>query len=141
MKGFIIDTFATIVFFTIIAGLTEFFIAGMALQQVILARAIMIPVMILSGRPYGLWRDRVFRFVQPKTTAMRVLADIGAFLVFQVPVYVCTLLIAGATVSEIQAAVAAAILFMVLLSRPFGLFLEVLRRWGGTEPEQGEGRA
>lgn len=129
MRAFFIDTIATVIFFTIIASAVEYFIAGMAATTVLTARLIMIPVMILTGRPYGIWRDQVFVRFAPKGVALTTIADIFAFLTFQVPVYVATLLIAGATLCEIQVAVSASILFMVVLSRPFGLFLEVLRKW------------
>ncbi len=61
-----------------------------------------------------------------------MIADVFAFVAFQVPVYSATLVIAGATFLEIQAAVGAAIGFMIVLSRPFGFFLEVLRKWART---------
>ena len=129
MRAFIIDTVGTVVFFTLVAGFTELFIAGMEPKQVLMARLIMIPVMVLTGRPYGLWRDWIFTQFKPQGRLLNIAADIFAFLTFQVPVYVTTLLIAGADFNEIQLAVSAAILFMVLLSRPFGLFLEALRNW------------
>lgn len=132
MKAFFIDTMGTVVFFTIVAGLTELFIVGMEPRQVLIARLITIPVMILTGRPYGLWRDALFSRFQPQGHIANVATDIVAFLLFQVPVYVTTLMIAGASLPEIQAAVSAAIVFMIVLSRPFGLFLEVLRKWAGT---------
>ena len=132
MRAIIIDTIGTVIFFTTVAGLTELFIAGMEPRQVLIARLIMIPVMVLTARPHGLWRDWVFARFAPQTWLMNTLADIFAFLIFQVPVYVTTLYVAGATIMEIQVAVSAAIIFMILLSRPFGLFLEVLRRWAGT---------
>lgn len=132
MKAFFIDTMGTVVFFTIVAGLTELFIAGMEPGQVLIARLITIPVMILTGRPYGLWRDALFSRFQPQGRIANVATDIVAFLLFQVPVYITTLMIAGASLPEIQAAVSAAIVFMIVLSRPFGLFLEALRKWAGT---------
>ena len=58
--------------------------------------------------------------------------DIIAFITFQVPVYVATLLVAGASIAEISAAVSSSIVFMILLSRPFGIYLEALRNWAGT---------
>jgi hypothetical protein len=88
--------------------------------------------MVFTGRPYGLWRDWIFLRISPHGRVMNIAVDILAFLTFQVPVYVTTLLIAGASFKEIQVAVSAAIFFMVLLSRPFGLFLEALRKWAGT---------
>lgn len=135
MKAFVVDTVVTVTFFTLVAGMTELFIAGMELHQVVVARLLTIPVMVLTGRPYGVWRDWVFVRTNPKQKLTTVLVDIIAFLTFQVPVYVATLIVAGARASEIQAAVSAAILFMVLLSRPFGLLLEWVRRQAGTEVE------
>lgn len=132
MRAFIIDIVGTVVFFTIVAGLTELFIAGMEPNQVLIARLITIPVMVLTGRLYGLWRDWIFARFAPQTWLMNTLADIFASLIFQVPVYVTTLYVAGATFMEIQVAVSAAVIFMIILSRPFGLFFEVLRKWAGT---------
>ena len=132
MRAFIIDTIGTVVFFTIVAGLTELFIAGMEPNQVLIARLITIPVMVLTGRPYGLWRDWIFARFTPQGWLLSIATDILAFLTFQVPVYVTTLLIAGASLKEIQVAVSAAIIFMILLSRPFGLFLDALRKWTGN---------
>lgn len=132
MRLTLIDTLATIVFFTIVASATELFIAGMEPREVLMTRAIMIPIMVLTGRPYGAWRDAIFGRTMPRNALTRTLIDILAFLSFQVPVYVLTLWIAGATLAEVLAAVGSAIVFMVLLSRPFGLFLEWLRRLAGA---------
>ena len=54
--------------------------------------------------------------------------DVLAFLSFQVPVYAATLVLAGAGPAEIAAALGIAVVLMVPLSRPFGLFLEAVRR-------------
>lgn len=133
-KLFWIDTLAAVVFFTIVATLTEAFIAKMSWSQVLWARLFAVPAMIATGRPYGMWRDFVFRMLGgpvPRWWRQGVL-DVLAFLSFQVPVYVAILVIAGATVAQVWAAVSAAIVFMVLLSRPFGLFLDVARRVFGV---------
>ena len=52
-----------------------------------------------------------------------------AFLTLPVPVYVATLALVGANASEIAAAVSASIVFMILLSRPFGIYLQAVRNW------------
>lgn len=132
MKRYLVDTLATIFFFTTLAALAELYVAGMAPLQVLTARAIMIPVMMLTGRPYGLWRDWVFLQCAPSKRLSLFVCDVLAFLTFQVPVYVCTLLVADADGSEVMSAVAASIVFMILLSRPFGLYLDVLRRLTGV---------
>lgn len=132
MRGYLIDTIGAVVFFTTVAGFSELVIAGMHPGQVLVARLITIPVMMLTGRPYGIWRDFVFVTLTPQRRFARFACDIAAFLTFQVPVYMATLALAGATFPEIIAAVGAAIIFMIVLSRPYGLFLDALRKWAGT---------
>lgn len=133
MRNFIVDTIATIFFFTTVAALTELFIAGLAPAQVLTARLMSIPVMILTGRPYGMWRDWVFSFFPHFDRWAAIPVDIVAFLLFQVPIYVAILAVAGANRAEMIAAVGSAIVFMVVLSRPFGLFLEAMRRIFGLQ--------
>ena len=89
----------------------------------------MIPVMMVTARPYGLWRDWFFSKTRPQRWLTNLVGDIIAFITFQVPVYVATLALAGANASEIVAAVSASIVFMILLSRPFGIYLQAVRNW------------
>lgn len=131
MKRLLVDTSVTIVFFTVIAGFTELVIAGMPLDMVLLTRLVMMPVMILTGRPYGLYRDWWMMRLRPHSASMRTMIDILAFLSFQVPVYVATLLFAGAPWSAIITAVSSALILMILISRPFGLVLDFARRKAG----------
>ena len=131
MKIFIVDTLASVLFFTAVATFSELVIAGMEPMQVLLARTIMVPVMVLTGRPYGMWRDRVFMFLRPGTRVSRIATDIIAFIMFQMPIYVATLLVAGAGREEVLAAVSSAIVLMIATSRPFGLFLDLARRLNG----------
>ena len=131
MKIFIVDTLASVLFFTAVATFSELVIAGMEPMQVLLARTIMVPVMVLTGRPYGMWRDRVFMFLRPGTRVSRIATDIIAFIMFQMPIYVATLLVAGAGREEVLAAVSSAIVLMITTSRPFGLFLDLARRLNG----------
>ena len=65
MKSYFIDTAATVTFFTVVAALSELLIAGMDPKQVLIARLIMIPVMMVTARPYGLWRDWFFSKTLP----------------------------------------------------------------------------
>jgi len=132
MRIALVDTIATIAFFTVVATFSELVLAGMEWRQVLVTRTVMIPVMILTGRPYGAWRDWLFIQVGPSRRLTRVALDIGAFLTFQVPVYVATLALAGADRAEIGTSVGSAVLFMIVLSRPFGLFLEVARQMLGA---------
>jgi hypothetical protein len=132
MKSYFVDTAATVLFFTVIAALSELVIAGMDPIQVLTARMIMMPVMMVTARPFGLWRDWFFLKFRPRKRMTNFFCDIIAFITFQVPVYVATLVVAGASTAEIGAAVSSSIVFMILLSRPFGIYLEALRNWAGT---------
>ena len=133
MRCFIIDTVATVVFFTIIAASTELFIAGMELREVLITRLIMVPMMVLTGRPYGMWRDWFFKVINPTTPWSRAIVDSLAFMIFQLPIYVLTLAIAGADVKEIISLIVSTSALMLIVSRPFGIYLERVRAWAGVK--------
>lgn len=128
MRLFLVDTLTALVFFTLVAAASELWIAGMALRDVVMTRAIMAPVMVATGRPYGLWRDLWFRRFAPRGRAGVIALDVAAFLSFQVPVYALTLRGSGASGPEMAKAIGSAVFFMILLSRPFGLLLDRMRR-------------
>lgn len=127
MRLFIVDTLATIVFFTAIASFSELVIAGMDPEEVLTTRILMVPIMIATARPYTGWRDWLLRRVAPRKRLTTIIVDIVAFLTFQGPVYGATLLVAGASFGEMGAALGSAIIFMILLARPFGVFIELVR--------------
>lgn len=128
MRVFIVDTLATVVFFTAAATFSELVVAGMTPVEVLTTRLVMVPIMILTGRPYTRWRDWLLRRIRPQRRLAVVATDIAAFLAFQVPVYGATLLIAGASAREAFVAILSAVVFMILLARPFGLFVDRARR-------------
>ena len=70
-------------------------------------------------------------FLRPGTRVSRIATDVIAFIMFQMPIYVATLLVAGAGREEVLAAVSSAIVLMITTSRPFGLFLDLARRLSG----------
>ena len=48
MRLTVVDTLSTIFFFTILAAVTELYVAGMEPAEVLKTRAVMIPMMILT---------------------------------------------------------------------------------------------
>lgn len=102
--------------------------AGMTPGPALAARLIMVPVMALTGRPYGLWRDWVIARLAPSRRLASVLSETATFISFQVPVYVLTLIVAGASLREIRLATSSAMVLMVFVGRPFGLCLGLVRR-------------
>ena len=85
MKSYFIDTAATVTFFTVVAALSELLIAGMDPKQVLIARLIMIPVMMVTARPYGLWRDWFFSKTRPQRWITNVVCDIIASRFHHIP--------------------------------------------------------
>ncbi|NNL19633.1 MAG: L-alanine exporter AlaE [Boseongicola sp.] len=132
MRTVIVDTLASIFFFTTVAALTELYLAGMEPREVLVTRLVMVPLMIVTGRPYGLYRDWVFVKSNASIGWSRTLMDIFAFLTFQLPVYAITLLVAGASLVQIMTLLPTTAFLMILLSRPFGLYLEMVRGWFGV---------
>jgi L-alanine exporter len=113
-------------------GLTELYIAGMEPFKVLKTRLIMVPMMVLTGRPYGAWRDWFFATTKPTVSWSKSLIDGVAFLTFQLPVYGLTLWMAGAARDEILTQRQ----FSCLLSAaPFGLVLETARKLAGVKAD------
>jgi hypothetical protein len=132
MRAFLVDAIATIVFFSVVVALVELLVVGLEPKQVLIARLFMAPVMAATGRPYGLWRDWAFARLRPRHRMTKALVDVGAFVSFQLPVYLVSLAIVGATAAEMLAAAGTATVGMMILSRPFGVFLELVRRKAGV---------
>ena len=114
MRAGVVDSLAALVFFTVVATASERLIAGMGWGQVAAAR---------RGR---LGRSAI---------------DVAAFMTFQVPVYAAILALAGASAAQAAAALSSATVLMLVLSRPFGVFLDACRRLAGMAPPLSRGRA
>ena len=128
MRLTLVDTLSTILFFTILAALTELYVAGMEPADVLKTRLIMVPLMILTGRPYGVWRDWFFAGTKPTVSWSKSLIDGLAFLTFQLPIYGLTLWVTGADFDEISTLLGSTAVLMLIVSRPFGLFLQAMRK-------------
>ena len=135
MRRFLADTFALVAFSTVAGMFVELVIAQMTLTQSVRARVTAIPITLATARPYGVFRDWVFRLTGANTggEVRRALADIGAFVAFQVPVYAAVLLLAGANLRQVAVACATATVILAISGRPYGLFLELCRRLFGVE--------
>lgn len=130
------DTITSVLFFSLMGALTETFVARMTFDQVIASRLMALPVMVLSGRPYGLFRNAVFaRLAPPGSARWRVAAvDVLAFVAFQLPVYGAILWVAGASAGQAAAAMGSALVVMLVTARPYGMLLEFVRRMVGVPP-------
>ncbi|WP_144641226.1 L-alanine exporter AlaE [Bordetella genomosp. 13] len=137
-RAFIADTLALILFFTTTGALNERYIAGMSWDQVLHARLLGAALMIPVARPYGLWRDWVMRRARDSRWS-RLLWDSVALVSFQVPIYAAIIAVSGASGRGLWLGVLSATVMMLVLGRPYGAFLNAVRRLfglppGGTKP-------
>lgn len=131
MRRLVADTFSMILFSTVFGGIIEFFIAGLTVGQVLQTRTSAIPAIILIARPYGIYRDWIFKAFRVENGVHRwkpILADAAAFVTFQMPVYIGVLALAGADPAQISAAVGSALIVMIVSGRPYGILLEWSRK-------------
>ena len=132
-RSYIADTVALILFFTTTGIINERWIAGMTWEQVFHARLIGGALMIPVGRPYGLWRDWVMLRAK-ETRVSRLLWDSAALMSFQVPIYAAIIAISGASGEGLVRGVLGAAVMMLVLGRPYGTFLNAVRRLFGLPP-------
>ncbi len=101
LRHAVADTFAMVVYCSVVNMCIEVFLSGMSFEQSFYSRLVAIPVNILIAWPYGMYRDlfmRAARKVSPSGW-IKNLADILAYVTFQSPVYVAILLVVGDLVS------------------------------------------
>lgn len=132
-RSYLADTLALILFFTTTGVINERWIAGMTWEQVFHARLIGGALMIPVGRPYGMWRDWVMRRAT-HTRASRLLWDSVALMSFQVPIYAAIIAFSGASGEGLVRGVLGAAVMMLVLGRPYGAFLNGIRRLFGLAP-------
>jgi hypothetical protein len=138
-RAFIADTTALILFFTTTGVINERFIAGMSWDQVLHARILGAALMVPVGRPYGVWRDHVMRHAESSDRRSQLLWDSIALVSFQVPIYAAIIAVSGASGRRLWLGVLGATVMMLVLGRPYGAFLNGVRRLfslppGGTRP-------
>ncbi|WMT89486.1 L-alanine exporter AlaE [Pelagibacterium sp. H642] len=137
LRSFAADTLALVIFFTVVSGLNERFIAGMSWPEVAISRSIGAVLMVLTARPYGYWRDWFLTMTKPATPTATLLMDSVALLSFQVPVYVLIIFAGGARGMGIATGAIGFAVLMLVLGRPYGLWLDfVRRRFGLSGPGQ-----
>lgn len=132
MRAFVADTLALVLFFTLLGALNEHYVAGMAWEEVARSRTIGAPLMVLTARPYGIWRDWLMKRLAPPLP--RLGADAVALLLFQVPIYAAILWLGGASALGIVRGAAGFALLMLVVGRPYGVWLDFVRARFGLGP-------
>ncbi|WP_057521040.1 L-alanine exporter AlaE, partial [Salmonella enterica] len=106
LRHAVADTFAMVVYCSVVNMLIEIFLSGMSFEQSLSSRLVAIPVNILIAWPYGVYRDLIMRVARKASPAgwAKNLADVLAYVTFQSPVYIIILLTVGAGWHQIVAA-------------------------------------
>ena len=127
------DIFALITFGLVVGMFVEVFIAGLTLDQSVQSRLMSIPVNLLIARPYGIYRDWIMNWNIPGRQGFvgSTFLDILAYISFQIPVYAVLVFVTGAGIEQVITACVGQIGAMVVMGRPFGLWMQVCRHWFG----------
>ncbi|WP_159872742.1 MULTISPECIES: L-alanine exporter AlaE [unclassified Raoultella] len=130
LRHAVADTFAMVVYCTVVNMMIEIFLSGMTFEQSLSSRLVAIPVNIIIAVPYGFYRDRAMRLARHISPSgwMKNIADVVAYVTFQSPVYVAILFVVGADWHQIAAAVSSNIVVSMLMGAAYGYFLDYCRR-------------
>lgn len=136
LRHAVADTFAMVVYCTVVNMMIEIFLSGMTFQQSLSSRLVAIPVNIIIAVPYGFYRDFVMRQARRISASgwMKNIADVVAYVTFQSPVYVAILLVVGADWHQIAAAVSSNIVVSMMMGAAYGYFLDYCRRLFRVSP-------
>ena len=132
-----VDTFTMIAFSTPIAMANEVFIAGMDVEQSLKARGIATIVNILTARPYGKFRDYLFKKCHTTDKSgfvKKTATDILAFASFQAPLYAGILAVSGAEPEKVLLGSAVITGISGFIGRPYGVCLDAVRKFFGLKP-------
>lgn len=131
--AFFADTTALLLFFTTTGMLNERLIAGMTWEEVVHARLLGAVLMVPVARPYGIWRDWLMARAG-ESRVSKLLWDSLALVSFQVPLYAAIIAFSGASGSGLVRGTLGAAVMMLLLGRPYGAFLNGVRKLFGLPP-------
>ena len=134
-RRYLADTCALLVFATFAGMFTEIVIAGLTVTQSLYVRLAAVPVILITARPYGVYRDWIWRAWRGDEGATRrLLMDTAALVSFQLPLYWMILALVGATLAQIAAASVTTIVILAVPGRPYGVLLDAVRRLFGVTP-------
>jgi L-alanine exporter len=129
MRRYLADTFAMVVFSTVCGAFIEIVIAGLSLDQSMKIRLSAIPIILFAGRPYGVYRDWLFKLAGGDNSGglKSAIIDTFANFTFQIVLYLALLFLNGVTPMQALKASLATILFLLISGRPYGIFLVYCR--------------
>lgn len=130
IKKFIIDFVALNLFVVATAFIVEVVFSGISLSVFLKGRLIMIIPNMLTVEPYNrtrIWVGKKLGEWQ-STRLHQIVRDTLVFLLYRVPLVFIVLTMLGAPVEKVVSACIAATLISGFTGRPYGMFLDWMRR-------------
>jgi hypothetical protein len=138
VRRFLADTIALIVFSTALGSAVEIGLAGLTWKQSLQIRLAAIPVALLTGRLYGVYRDALTRSLAVRAQPGRLLPDIVANTTFQLPLYALLLWWNGAIWRQMLIAMLSILPLVMISGPPYALFLVWCRHLFGIRSPDSE---
>ncbi|MBS3079687.1 L-alanine exporter AlaE [Candidatus Pacearchaeota archaeon] len=133
-----IDTFAMVSFSTPIGMANEILVAGMSVNDSIKVRIMSAIGCFVTARPYGKFRNFVFRKCGVDDTTgfvKKTTVDTLASAIFQTPLYTGILIASGADTRQTIVGATSMMLVAGLTGRPYGAYRDFCMKRCGIKPE------
>ncbi|WP_160152173.1 L-alanine exporter AlaE [Microbulbifer sp. ALW1] len=131
----LLDVFAMNSFSWAIAIPIELLLAGMSWSEHLKVRLLAVVFNTLIARPFSIYRNWVVARFGRGSGLHNYAVDTFVFLSFQLPLYTLNMILGGASAIEIATACGTFVLIAGALGRPYGLYLDCLRRlWLNRRP-------
>lgn len=133
--NYAVDTVASFSFYTPINALNEIFIAGMNPEQSLKVRMAGSVTGLFSSRMYGKFRDMTYKLtgIDDETGQVKkALIDITSSLIYGLPMYAAQMAITGVDHNKMIYGLGASALSTIVCARPYGMYLDMLRRVTGV---------
>ena len=129
--NYAVDTFASVSFYLPVNMVNEVFLAGMPFEQSVKVRMAGAVISLFSARVYGRFRDGFYRLTNTSQNSgnfRKFFIDTTSNLTYGLPIYVAQMAMNGVSGKHILAGVCASVTSGLLTARPYGLYLDMLRK-------------
>ncbi|WP_226665300.1 L-alanine exporter AlaE [Microbulbifer aggregans] len=134
-REWLLDVFAMNSFSWAIAIPIELLLAGMSWNEHLKVRLLAVFFNTVIARPFSLYRNWVVSHMGGTGALRNYMVDTFVFLSFQLPLYIINMALGGASLVEIATASGVFVLIAGALGRPYGMYLDCLRRlWLNKRP-------
>lgn len=129
-KPIVSDTISGITFPLAVGAANELLIAGMTPEQSLNSRLMSIPLNAITSRPYGWYRDWIYKITKTAPESSQVkkfFVDLGVFITGQITLYACILTASGANLKQVAVACTSLAIASPFIGRPMGAWYDLVR--------------